>query len=233
MTRDEVERLVRGEHHEPHRLLGAHTENDRTVIRTFRPDATAVVALVPERSGEPQGGAPVDRVQRVKLEQVHPAGLFEGTVDGKAPPAYRLEVSYPTGSFTIDDPYRFWPTIGELDQYLLGEGRHERLWQKLGAHELTVDGVAGTAFAVWAPNARAVRVVGDFNSWDGRLNPGARLVGDLGAVRPRGRRRVPVQVRAGHPVGVAHPQGRPGGVLGRGAAQDGQRRLHLRLHLGR
>ena len=76
MTRDEVERLVRGEHHEPHRLLGAHTEDGRVVVRAFRPDATAVTALVGD--------------QRVKLEQVHPAGLFEGTLDGKAPPAYRL-----------------------------------------------------------------------------------------------------------------------------------------------
>src|SRR5215218_7007315 len=123
MTKDEVERLVRGEHHEPHRLLGVHTEDGKVVVRVFRPDATAVVALVgPEGSGEPQGGAPVGQL-RIKLDQVHPAGLFEGTLDGDdAPPAYRLEVTYPSGTFTVDDPYRFWPTIGELDQYLLGEG---------------------------------------------------------------------------------------------------------------
>jgi 1,4-alpha-glucan branching enzyme len=156
--REQVERLVRGEHHEPHRLLGAHVEDGQVVVRAFRPAATAVVALVDD--------------ERVKLDQVHPAGLFEGALDGTTtPPAYRLEVTYDAGSFTIDDPYRFLPTIGELDQHLLGEGRHERLWQKLGAHEMVVDGVAGTAFAVWAPNARAVRVVGDFNSWDGRLHP--------------------------------------------------------------
>src|SRR4029453_13581758 len=117
MKKDEVERLVRGEHHEPHRLLGAHTEDGRVVIRAFRPNATAVVAIVgPEGSGEPRRGAPVEPV-RVKLDQVPKAGLFEGTLDGQAPAAYRLEVTYPSGSFTIDDPYRFWPTIGELDQY--------------------------------------------------------------------------------------------------------------------
>jgi 1,4-alpha-glucan branching enzyme len=170
MKKDEVERLVRGEHHEPHRLLGAHTEDGRVVIRAFRPDATGVVALV----------GPEGKPERVKLDQVHDAGLFEGTLDGTTlPSAYRLEVSYASGSFVIDDPYRFWPTIGELDQYLLGEGRHERLWQRLGAHEMTVDGVAGTAFAVWAPNARAIRVVGDFNSWDGRLHP-MRALGSSG-----------------------------------------------------
>ena len=165
MTRDEVERLVRGEHHEPHRLLGAHTEDGRVVIRVFRPDATGVVALV----------GPEGKPERVKLDQVHDAGLFEGTLDGTTPPsAYRLEVSYASGGFVIDDPYRFWPTIGELDQYLLGEGRHERLWQKLGAHEMTVDGVAGTAFAVWAPNARAVSVLGDFNAWKPGVYPRGR-----------------------------------------------------------
>jgi 1,4-alpha-glucan branching enzyme len=164
--RQPIERLVRGEHHEPHRLLGAHLDGDQVTIRAWRPDATGVVALIGD--------------ERVKLDQVHPAGLFEGTLDGATPPsAYRLEVTYASGSFTIDDPYRFWPTIGELDQHLLGEGRHERLWQRLGAHEMTVDGVAGTAFAVWAPNARAVRVVGDFNSWDGRLHP-MRALGSSG-----------------------------------------------------
>ena len=163
---DEVERLVRGEHHEPHRLLGAHLEDGKLVVRALRPAATSVVALVGD--------------ERVKLDQVHPGGLFEGVLDGAATPAaYRLEVTYDAGTFTIDDPYRFLPTIGELDQHLLGEGRHERLWQKLGAHETVVDGVAGTAFAVWAPNARAVRVVGDFNSWDGRLHP-MRSLGSSG-----------------------------------------------------
>jgi 1,4-alpha-glucan branching enzyme len=170
VNRDVLERLVRGEHHDPHRLLGAHLEDGQVVVRAFRPAATAVVALVgPEGAGE-----------RVKLDQVHPAGLFEGVLDGATePPAYRLEVTYDAGTFTIDDPYRFLPTIGELDQHLLGEGRHERLWQALGAHEKVVDGVAGTAFAVWAPNARAVRVVGDFNSWDGRLHP-MRSLGSSG-----------------------------------------------------
>jgi len=166
MTKDEVERLIRGEHHEPHRLLGAHLEDDRVVVRAFRPEATGVTAVAGD--------------ERVKLDQIHPAGLFEGTLGATAvPPAYQLEIAYDAGSFTIDDPYRFLPTIGELDQHLLGEGRHERLWQRLGAHETTVDGVAGTAFGVWAPNARAVRVVGDFNSWDGRLHP-MRALGSSG-----------------------------------------------------
>jgi 1,4-alpha-glucan branching enzyme len=163
--REPIERLVRGEHHEPHRLLGAHLDGNQVTIRAWRPDATGVVALVGD--------------ERVALTQIHPAGVFEEVLARSDIPAYRLEVAYGDRTFTIDDPYRFWPTIGELDQHLLGEGRHERLWQRLGAHELTVDGVAGTSFAVWAPNARAVRVVGDFNSWDGRLHP-MRALGSSG-----------------------------------------------------
>jgi 1,4-alpha-glucan branching enzyme len=159
LGREEIERLVRGEHHEPHRILGAHPAGGQVAIRAWRPDATEVTAALPEQG------------ERVKLTQIHPAGLFEGLVAGDRVPAYRLEVAYGDRTFTIDDPYRFLPTFGEIDQYLFGEGRHERLWEKLGAHERILDGVAGTSFAVWAPNARAVRVVGDFNSWDGRLHP--------------------------------------------------------------
>jgi 1,4-alpha-glucan branching enzyme len=155
--KSDIARLVRGEHHEPHRVLGPHPQDGQVVIRAWRPDATAVTALV---------GA-----ERVELDQVHPAGLFEGAVERSGVPAYQLEVSYASGSYTLDDPYRFLPTVGQLDLHLFGEGKHERLWGKLGAHEQVVDGVAGTGFAVWAPNARAVRVVGDFNRWDGRLHP--------------------------------------------------------------
>ena len=165
MKRSDVDQLVRGEHHQPHALLGAHLSDGHVTIRAFRPDASEVVALVGD--------------ERVRLEEVHPAGLFEGTMTGDRVPDYRLEVSYQAGAYTIDDPYRFLPTVGELDQHLYGEGRHERLWRVLGAHERTVDGVAGTAFAVWAPNARAVRVVGDFNRWDGRLHP-MRALGSSG-----------------------------------------------------
>src|SRR4029450_8574148 len=105
-----------------------HTEDGRVVIRAFRPDATGVVALV----------GPEEQPERVKLEQVPPAGLFEGTLDGTTPPsAYRLEVGYPSGTFTIDDPYRYWPTIGEVGQYLLGEGRPEGPGQKAGGGQRT------------------------------------------------------------------------------------------------
>ena len=94
--------------------------------------------------------------------------------------AYKVEVRYPDGTtIKIDDPYRFWPTLGDLDLHLIGEGRHERLWEVLGAHHRVHEGTAGTAFAVWAPSARAVRAVGDFNLWDGRVHP-MRSLGSSG-----------------------------------------------------
>jgi 1,4-alpha-glucan branching enzyme len=156
----DIEAIVRRDLADPHRLLGAHAENGGVVVRAFRPAAAKVVA-------RPDGGEPVELVQR------HPAGLFEGAVAGaKLPLRYELEVQYGPGEiFTLRDPYAFMPTLGEIDLYLAGEGRHEELYEKLGAHVLELDGIAGVAFAVWAPGARSVSVVGDFNSWDGRLHP--------------------------------------------------------------
>jgi 1,4-alpha-glucan branching enzyme len=155
----DVERLVERRHSDPHSVLGAHPADGGAIIRAFRPDAERIVARV-------DGGTPVE------LDQVHPGGLFEGLVSGaEVPLRYRLEVAYPDGNvFELDDPYAFPPTLGELDLYLAGEGRHEEIYCRLGSHVREIEGVTGTAFAVWAPAARAVSVVGDFNSWDGRLH---------------------------------------------------------------
>ena len=160
MTTEDLDRLARREHPDPHHVLGAHPSDGGVVVRAFRPAAEKVVARV-------DGGEPV------QLEQSHPAGVFEGQVDGaELPLRYELEVSYPDGNtFTLLDPYSFPPTVGELDVHLAGEGRHEEIYERLGAHVRELEGVTGTSFAVWAPSARAVSVVGDFNSWDGRLHP--------------------------------------------------------------
>ena len=165
---DELDRLARREHPDPHKVLGPHPSNGGVVVRAFRPAAEKVVARV-------DGGS------AVPLEQRHPAGLFEGQVDGaKLPLRYELEVSYPDGNtFTLIDPYSFPPTVGELDVHLAAEGRHEDIYERLGAHVREVEGVTGTSFAVWAPSAKAVSVVGDFNSWDGRLHP-MRSLGSSG-----------------------------------------------------
>src|SRR5579871_751248 len=151
----ELDLLARGRHADPHRILGQHEH----IVRALRPGAAAMRVVV-------DGG------RALPMRQVHPAGIFEGG-PGEEGRRYRLEVDYgtPASTFAYDDPYRAWPTLGEMDLYLIGEGRHRRLWDVLGSHYRTHDGVTGTAFAVWAPNARAVRVVGDWNFWDGRLHP--------------------------------------------------------------
>ena len=167
----DLERLVTGQHHDPHHLLGAHPAQDGegrdcVVIRGWRPGAVGMVLLAGD--------------QRIEMGSLHPAGLFAGVVEGRGIPDYRLEVSYPDGVVVvIDDPYRYWPTLGQLDLHLLAEGRHEGLWRHLGAQVRVHQGTSGTSFAVWAPGARAVRVVGDFNGWDGRLHP-MRVLGSSG-----------------------------------------------------
>jgi 1,4-alpha-glucan branching enzyme len=157
----DAEQLAARSAADPHSYLGAHPDGDGgVVIRAFRPAARAVRALTAD--GE-----------RIELAPVHPGGVFEGRVAGVSLPLdYELEVDYgEDGTYTVGDPYRFLPTLGDIDLYLVGEGRHEELYAKLGAHVLEHQGVHGTAFAVWAPSARSVSVVGDFNSWDGRLHP--------------------------------------------------------------
>ncbi|MDQ4131483.1 MAG: 1,4-alpha-glucan branching protein GlgB [Actinomycetota bacterium] len=161
MTLDaEIELIVRREHSDPHHVLGPHPSNGGVEVRAFRPAADRVVA-------HPEGGEPVE------LERRHPAGVFVGLLDGaELPLRYELEVSYPDGNvFTLRDPYAFAPTLEEVDLHLAAAGRHEELYERLGAHVREVDGTVGTSFAVWAPAARAVSVIGDFNSWEGHLHP--------------------------------------------------------------
>ena len=155
----DAERIVERDHPDPHAYLGAHAQDGGVVVRAFRPAAERIDVVVDGHTSP--------------LERVHPAGVFEGVLAGAAVPLdYELEVDYgESGAFTVRDPYAFGPTIGDLDLHLVGEGRHEEVYERLGAHPTTIAGVEGTAFAVWAPAARSVSVVGDFNSWDGRLHP--------------------------------------------------------------
>ncbi|CAN5248715.1 1,4-alpha-glucan branching protein GlgB [soil metagenome] len=166
----DLDRLVSGAHGDPHAVLGPHVGGKKrpaTSIRGYRPDAEAMSLVLDDGS-------------RQSMTRVHSGGVFAAELPGAEAPAYRLEVTYPDGqTFVLDDPYRFWPTLGEVDLHLFGEGRHERLWQVLGAHVRSHQGATGTSFAVWAPSARAVRVVGDFNGWDGRLHP-MRSLGSSG-----------------------------------------------------
>jgi 1,4-alpha-glucan branching enzyme len=163
----EIDLLRRAQHRNPHAVLGAHPLDDGVVVRVFHPDAERAELLLP--NGEPVALQPLG------------GGLFGVIVRGvRLPIAYRARFHFRDGaSWERDDPYRFLPTLGDLDLHLFNEGKHRRLWDALGAHPRTIDGVSGTAFAVWAPNATGASVVGDFNGWDGRLLP-MRSLGSSG-----------------------------------------------------
>jgi 1,4-alpha-glucan branching enzyme len=170
--RASVERLLGGTHHNPHSVLGAHPHPGGTVVRVLRPHADEVHVVRP--GGEGGEGQPLTRV--------HDAGVFSGVVHGPAAD-YRLAVRHGERVDIVDDPYRWLPTLGEVDLHLIGEGRHERLWDVLGAHvrsyDTTAGAVTGTSFAVWAPGARGVRVTGDFDGWSGWTHP-MRVLGTAG-----------------------------------------------------
>ena len=152
-----IEALIQGRHGDPFAVLGPHLQADgRTAVRAFVPGAISVQAV---------GGG-----QDSPLEPLHADGVFEGLLG--EPVAYQLRVRWQDGSSeVIEDPYRFGAVLGEMDVWLLSEGSHLRPYEILGATPRLMDGVAGTAFAVWAPNASRVSVVGDFNFWDGRRHP--------------------------------------------------------------
>ena len=171
LTRD-IERIIRVEHPDPHSILGAHphtvVDKKGVVIRAYHPEAIKAEVVVIGK--DPQ-----------VMEKCHPGGLFACFLpDQHLPVSYKVRFTFFDGNqWESNAPYRFMPTLGDLDLYLAGEGTHYRVYERLGAHVQEIDGVRGVSFAVWAPNARRVSVVGDFNRWDGRLFP-MRQMGSSG-----------------------------------------------------
>ncbi|MEU6659052.1 1,4-alpha-glucan branching enzyme [Streptomyces sp. NPDC046821] len=157
-------RLLTGTHHDPHSLLGAHLTESGVALRVLRPYAQAVAVSVEGRRTELHDDGD---------------GFFSALLPFDTIPGYTLFVTYDGDEREVHDPYRFLPALGEMDLHLIGEGRHEELWTALGAHPMTHEGVAGTRFTVWAPNARGVRVCGDFCAWDGTAFP-MRSLGSSG-----------------------------------------------------
>ncbi|MDX5400884.1 MAG: 1,4-alpha-glucan branching protein GlgB [Rhodobacterales bacterium] len=152
----DIQAILRGTHHDPFAVLGPHDGQ----VRVFAPQAAEVSVL--------------SKRKRTQLTRLHPEGFF----CGPAPKGdYRLAMRAGEHAWEVDDPYRFAPVLGDMDEYLLAEGSHRRLYDKLGAHPVVHEGVEGVAFAVWAPNARRVSVVGHFNAWDGRRHPMRRRLG--------------------------------------------------------
>ncbi|HEY8227851.1 MAG TPA: 1,4-alpha-glucan branching protein GlgB [Pyrinomonadaceae bacterium] len=163
ISSSQLRSLLSLRHPDPHQILGPHLTGNGLVVRAFRPEAKQVSVVVGKR------------VQAMQL--IDDAGLFEAfipeiTVVSK----YRLRiVTHQDHPITTADPYSFLPTVGELDLHLFGEGKHEEIYKKLGAHVIRIDRVSGVSFAVWAPQASGVSVVGDFNGWDGRIHQMRRL----------------------------------------------------------
>ena len=163
LTQEEAASLTELRHRSPHELLGMHVLGDGSgvVVRVFQPQAVEVeIAPVHEKT------KPSFKLNRIGQ------GLFEGvTTEARAVYAYDLIVTYQGGAkWRTRDPYSFLPCLGETDLYLFAQGNERRIYDKLGGHLRTLDGVTGGSFAVWAPSARSVSVVGDFNNWDGRLH---------------------------------------------------------------
>jgi 1,4-alpha-glucan branching enzyme len=146
--------VIAGRHSDPFHYLGRHVEDGVPIVRVFLPDAENVVAVDEEG-------------RQSDLQRIHDAGLFEGRL-ANGSRRYRLRARYGERQIEIEDAYRFPPVLSDFDLHLLGEGNHMQLYEKLGAHPMVLEGVAGVAFAVFAPSAKRVSVVGDFNLWDGR-----------------------------------------------------------------
>ncbi|MBB3043676.1 1,4-alpha-glucan branching protein GlgB [Nocardioides soli] len=160
----ELHQVAHGEHGDPHGVLGPHPHDGGVTVRVLKPLASRVEVRW-------DGG-------EVELRHEH-EGIWVGVLPVPDVPDYRVAVSYDADEVVLDDPYRFLPTLGEVDLHLINEGRHEQLWEVLGArvhhYPGALEPVVGTSFAVWAPSARAVRVKADFNSWDGREHPMRQL----------------------------------------------------------
>ncbi|MFN7139193.1 MAG: GlgB N-terminal domain-containing protein, partial [Limisphaerales bacterium] len=173
LTQAELDSLVHVQHRSPHTLLGMHPLGDGSgvVVRAFYPHAAEIEAVPTHEKNKP----------KIKLQKLHDSGLFEGTANGGNKVfAYDLLIKDHQGnSWQTRDPYSFLPTLGEQDLYLFGQGNERRIYDKLGSHIRQIDGIWGTSFAVWAPNAQRISVVGEFNQWDGRRHP-MRLLGASG-----------------------------------------------------
>ncbi len=169
LSKSDVNATVRGAHPDPFAVLGPHEVAEGLAIRVFRPHVRGVDLVVGETEPKP-------------FTRVHPEGLFEIVVASATREAfdYRVRLGWSDGSASvIDDPYRYGPVLTNFDLHLFGEGTHFQAFEKLGARRITHGIREGVHFAVWAPNAKRVSVVGDFNAWDRRVHP-------MRAIRPGG-----------------------------------------------
>jgi 1,4-alpha-glucan branching enzyme len=167
LSDDDFYPLIEARHGDPFKMLGIRELQGSWFARVWRPDAAAVTLV-----------DAADPTRRIVLDRVHDDGFFETVLRGVDHPfVSRLEFrGHDGGTWTSLDPYGFGPVLGDMDIYLFNEGTHYEVYKKLGAHVIEHEGVRGTHFAVWAPNAQRVSVVGDFNHWDGRVHPMRKMI---------------------------------------------------------
>ncbi len=167
LTEQQILEIVNADCHDPFKYLGMHKIDDsRIVIRAFHPTCKKVTMI--------------SKNKRAMLTKIHEKGLYEKVIRSSDIFVYRLEFQdYEGNKWTIRDPYSFLPIISDFDRHLFNEGNHYKIYEKLGAHKITVNRVEGTYFSVWSPNAKRVSVVGSFNNWDGRIHQ-MRVLGDSG-----------------------------------------------------
>jgi 1,4-alpha-glucan branching enzyme len=175
ISQAEISQLAHNEHAHPHEVLGAHAVTGRqraTAVRALFPGVQEVTLV----TVAPFGAA--ERFQRTPMNRLHDGGVFETLLPAQKKLSYHFEVKEADGFVRkVEDPYRFPPSVDDLGLYLFGEGTLEKTASLLGAREATINGTKGFAFTVWAPNAKRISVVGDFNEWDGRRNPMRELSG--------------------------------------------------------
>jgi 1,4-alpha-glucan branching enzyme len=173
ISTEQIDKIVGNQHHDPFAVLGSHmVESDRTVgkakwqVRAYLPNAEAATVILPQ-----------DRTE-YKMQSYHNPHFFVCEIETPELANYQLRVKEGEHERVIHDPYAFRsPLLTDFDIHLFAEGNHHRIYEKLGSHPTTINGVAGVNFAVWAPNARNVSIIGDFNGWDGRKHQ-MRIVGD-------------------------------------------------------
>ncbi|BBE30029.1 1,4-alpha-glucan branching enzyme GlgB [Tepiditoga spiralis] len=167
LTDDEIKKIINADCHDPFKYLGMHKLNkNEMVVRVFKPDAEKVRL--------------VSKDKRFYLEKINENGLFEKVFQAKEFFKYKFEFTgINKNKWTLRDPYSFLPQITEYDLYLFNEGNHHKIYEKLGAHKLTINRISGVLFSVWAPSAKRVSVIGNFNNWDGRVHQ-MRVLGSSG-----------------------------------------------------
>ncbi len=171
-----IENLLHGNYHEPRSVLGFHEVRKKNgqrvwIVRVLETEASKIYLFWDDQT----------EAEALLMKSIHAGGLFELKIPPRAElKPYRLKIIYKDGNTHLrHDPFYFSPQFTEFDQFLFGQGNHHRLYHKLGAHPVTLGGVSGTHFAVWAPNAKRVSVVGNFNLWDGLKHP-MQIIGDSG-----------------------------------------------------